>query len=364
MTLAHSIVYNPIILGSILRSLDPGDILTCRRVCTFFNDTINSSKEVRLALYLFPAAAPTAPIPYGQGVLYKINPLLKAKFKPFFSINMNSNYGLWGDTALNQLLPNDGRTAMKSEWDQCLSSLRALFRSDANWRDMLVTQPPIMELEVIRLTDTHSNIMLPHQPLRFTRLQFEEGLTMGALYDTVFSCVGIENGGSFAVDWKASSPQRHATNTHHMYGSVADVYANTESARPWSVWEDVIMQSPRLVLILRTRSVTHTSNQAQIDQTMWKSAFMPANFSDAQMRGARFDALSLPRHPHYGWTEEWHGLVHGANRTAGTPEDYLRDRQVFFGALETSYEKRFNHPSYERVQTTAPIRRHRRRPAR
>jgi len=341
MSLAHAIVFNPIILSSVLQSLDPGDILSCRRICVFFNSIINSSKAVRRASYLLPASAPTVLTPFGQGILYRINPLLKAKFKPFFRVNMNSNYGLWSEIALNHLLPNDGRTAIESEWNECLATIQALFRREASWRDMLVTQPLITELEVIRLTT-----LIPDQPLRHTRLHFEHGLTMGILYDLMFCCVGIENGGSFGVDWKASSPQRHATNTHKMYGSVPNEYANNEAAQPWRVSDEVILQQPSLVLIMRNTNMTYSTNEASINHTRWKSAFMPREYSHSIMGRTRFEAINLPRHPHYGWREEWRGLVRGANRTVGTPEEYLRDRQVFLGSFDTSFEERFNNPAY------------------
>lgn len=340
MSLAHAIVFNPIILSSILQSLDPGDILSCRRVCVFFNSIINSSKDVRRALYLLPASTPTVLTPFGQGVLYRINPLLKAKFKPFFLINMNSNYGLWNEIALNHLLPNDGRTAVKSEWDNCLATIRALFRREASWRDMLVTQPPITELKLIWLDN-----LVPRQPLHHTRLQFEHGLTMGVLYDLMFCCVGIKDGGSFGVDWKASSPQRHATNTHTMYGRVANSYVSNEATRPWSVGDEVILRRPSLVLITRSTNTTYSTNEASINHTQWKTAFMPQEHSRSIMGLTRSEAINFPRDPHHGWIEEWRGLVYGANRTAGTPEEYLRDRQVFFGSSDTSFEERFNNPA-------------------
>jgi len=340
MSLAHAVLFNPITLSSVLQNLDPGDLLSCRRVCVFFNTIINSSKDVRRALYLLPASAPTVLTPFGRGILYTINPLLKTKFKPFFLTNMNSNYGLWNELALNHLLPNDGRTAVKSEWDACIATIRALFRSEASWRDMLVTQPPITELEVIRL----STLLPGSQPLRHTRLLFETGLTMGKLYDLMFCCVGIESGGSFGIDWKASSPQRHATNSHTMYGSVPNEYVNNESTRPWSVRDAVILQQPSLVMIMRNTQVTYSTNEASINHTRWKSAFMPREYSHSIMGRARFESINFPTHPQYGWTEEWHGLVRGANRSAGSSEDYLRDRQVFFGSSDTPFDDRFNHP--------------------
>ena len=62
MASAAEILSIEVILCLILKNLPPADILVCRRVCTYFNNAINTSHDVKYACYLpIPPRAGSVP---------------------------------------------------------------------------------------------------------------------------------------------------------------------------------------------------------------------------------------------------------------------------------------------------------------
>ncbi|KAJ7763383.1 hypothetical protein B0H16DRAFT_1311169 [Mycena metata] len=170
----ETVLATPELLELILARLPMHDLLvTASRVSKMWN-AVTRTPPLQRALFFLPDIEPTAPLTR--------NPLLMAMFPPFFAPE-NPDSGV----------PAGGpQSIMKMPWASAPDAFR---RASASWRQMLVMQPLARTLIV---EDTFRTPWGTFK--RRGKIEFEDGLCMGVLYDSCyrrliikgfgFGCVG------------------------------------------------------------------------------------------------------------------------------------------------------------------------------
>jgi len=181
------------LLCFILQYLEPGDILRCRRVCSYFNQVIQTSSMAKRACYQLSIASSETRsdlLTEAEDVMnpggHTINPTLQKRFPQFFSV-AKDNRGLWG------------------RWEFSTSAVgtriwRAVVDGGASWRNMLVAQPPITRLDVLYITPTGG---IHRYTCRHETLHYPGGLTMSVLYEIILEHLKQPSAG-FALDWSGA----------------------------------------------------------------------------------------------------------------------------------------------------------------
>ncbi|KAJ7032605.1 hypothetical protein C8F04DRAFT_1100134 [Mycena alexandri] len=146
----------PELLELILARLPMRDLLvSASRVSKMWN-AVTRTPTLQRALFFQPDIEPTSPL--------MRNPLLMAMFPPFFA-----SEGPDGDS------PGGPPSIMKMPWANAPDAFR---RANASWRRMLVVQPPAPTLIVTNSYHTPGGTFE-----RRARIDFDDGLRMGVLYD-------------------------------------------------------------------------------------------------------------------------------------------------------------------------------------
>jgi hypothetical protein len=167
MTLSHEQVFaTPELHEAILLNLPLRHLLVhAQLVSRSWHSLISSSPVLQQSLFFRPSIKePQEPS--------RLNPLLCEAFPPWFknlSLSAAQSYGLFHPKCFEDL-----------DWNSNDNKKVAYAREDASWRRMLVVQPPVRTLQMIRRwsgrnPDTYYEC----------RLQCEEGLSMGLLYDII-----------------------------------------------------------------------------------------------------------------------------------------------------------------------------------
>lgn len=174
------VLHTPELLELILLHLPMRDLLLAQRTCQKFRNLIRTSPTLQQILYLKPlpeSATPTSTSPtpnlssYGTAEpvteSWQRNPLLISPFLPWFN---RTRCKIKFDLTTLDVFENSALAK---------PNLRSIFLTpEASWRQMLVVQPPVTRLDLIRI---QSN--LNGDVVEDSRLWLEQGLTMGILYD-------------------------------------------------------------------------------------------------------------------------------------------------------------------------------------
>lgn len=273
-----SVVFsNSILLRAILQFLPQRDILTCLRVCRDFQYNILHSDDVRRALFLTPLLPANLDIGSGNSrdqkdengkshsQTYTLNPLLREIFPRFFSYDScshASNFPIAGESSRS----GEGRQTRQAS---------------ATWRKMLVAQPPITELEIVKLvSDTRPpGTESSHSAQRY---HCKLGLTMDMLYDIMLVHLTGHNV-SFVIDWDDLYIRR--------YGSEPEKEAQR---RLWEIGQ-VELKGPCLSIGLR-RMIMRRQGRLSEDIEEWFEYWR----SDDHLGGV-LDELNI--RPYQGRTE-------------------------------------------------------------
>ena len=184
-----TVLANPELLQFILLQCDPHTLLTsAQRVCHRWHACIATSPAIQRHLFLRPidimSSAPTSQSTRAA------NPLLEHPF----SLWMQHSRPETGFVTLDEMLARLPTAAAAAD-PGCEN---AFLRSGASWRHMLVAQPPITSLGVLK--------QLPRIGESFAHLReqifFPEGLRMGELVDLTVQILEEERGyATFRVAW-------------------------------------------------------------------------------------------------------------------------------------------------------------------
>ncbi|KAE9407529.1 hypothetical protein BT96DRAFT_105377 [Gymnopus androsaceus JB14] len=147
----------PKLLDRILSQLDMRTLLTAAQlVSRYWHDIITQSPSIQQALCFQPK--------HSTANERMQNPLLAELFEPWFD--------------------EDGVHYRRKFMEMPLASARDVFlREDATWCQMLVAQPPVLQLGI--WTQTQAMRGDSHQ---FEILEFPDGLRMGEFYDIGQKC--------------------------------------------------------------------------------------------------------------------------------------------------------------------------------
>jgi hypothetical protein len=197
----------PELVESILFHLDNRTLLHATRVSRNFEAIITTSPTLQRKLFFCPEprrSAPTIslasskvtspdtfPLPFSsQNVLYAhLNPLLVDSFPIFFPENSEC-HGL-------MRLFGYREDFISLRWARDVATIAAYARSNASWRRMLVSNPPIRTAYVNTIC---SGIML--SSVQITRLNCgPDGLKMGLLYDFLQESIVAQDSDSFSIFW-------------------------------------------------------------------------------------------------------------------------------------------------------------------
>jgi len=268
----------PEILEAILLNIEPRHLLVnAQRVNRTWHSTIRCSPPLQRVLF-FEAC------PRNEKRESEFNVLLSAAFPPFFEHNPDvEDDAKWTQESLS-----------KMDWNSCLQKRDAYSREEASWRRMLVLQPPIKELNILKSW----SCMTGMGKIRGRKL-VPDGLRMGLLYDLVEeeAHAGTTfHSTDFDLRWNLPSSEDHTirhmmpTNirpedAEYEYGSVAIYFSRLES---WINIEREDFEPPDLTSL-------ETENEKQ------------EAFSKAFMSNARPHMVSRARTPiDIEWSEEKH----------------------------------------------------------
>lgn len=119
---------------------------------------------------------------------WEINPLLRESFPPWF-LNHASMPGQFEQSGISEL--------RKLDWTSSTEKTAAYARREASWRRMLVTQPPIRSLGIVKSASTQGGTFE-----NTGKIILESGIKMGLMFDLVemhmISCSPVS---SFALQW-------------------------------------------------------------------------------------------------------------------------------------------------------------------
>jgi hypothetical protein len=181
----------PELLEAIVIQLTPIDqLVRAQLISRLFHTTITTSPRVQQLLFFRPD-------PIRNPRDWSLNPLLRKHFLPWFA-------------------PPEGRfggrnydTLKLMDWTTSASSLDAFLRSEASWRNMLLTQPPSKELKVVRWIHGQGG---DSEDIAFVPLPAKT-VTMDRVYDIAESFLREESASfpSFGVEFKAGETGPEAT---------------------------------------------------------------------------------------------------------------------------------------------------------
>ncbi|KAF1995172.1 hypothetical protein P154DRAFT_526545 [Amniculicola lignicola CBS 123094] len=157
------VLNTPELLEAILLQLPERDILLAQQVSRTFQAAITSSPALQQALFF-------REVPFKDPKIWKVNPLLREHFLPWFVISRNK----WQ-------LP-DHSILERMDWARDHQRRRAFLRPTASWRKMLVTQPPAKKLEVYQHCHGQMDDVLEKASVHLKDLN-TPGIPMSILYD-------------------------------------------------------------------------------------------------------------------------------------------------------------------------------------
>ena len=166
------------IVERVLLQLAPRDILRASQVCKTWKLTVDSSPSLQRALFF------TAD--FAQPNL-KLNPLIRAVF-PVFNRGCHLS-GPMGDIEDRRKgwnvfpFPWQGRRMMQRK----LEKRESIFYPEASWRRMLIFQPPVVEVDLIRWFDSNDRVGERGQRCFQDVDARMTGLRMGPTYDLILS---------------------------------------------------------------------------------------------------------------------------------------------------------------------------------
>ncbi|KAE9382252.1 hypothetical protein N431DRAFT_425683 [Stipitochalara longipes BDJ] len=154
----------PEVLEAILLNIQPRHLLVdAQRVNRTWHSTVKYSPALQRLLF-FEAC------PKNDNREPEFNLLLIAAFPPFFNHNPDvEDDAKWTQESLSRI-----------DWNSSLPKRDAYSREEASWRQMLVLQPPITELNIFKSWSSMTGM----GKIR-GRVTVPEGLRMGLLYDLV-----------------------------------------------------------------------------------------------------------------------------------------------------------------------------------
>lgn len=186
------------LLEAILLHVDMRTILTSTQlVSRQWHDLIAHSPALQQALYFKPsttAAAADSSVPSPRGTT--LNPLLAEVFRFWFREPPPGESNRWSTFSLKDLEwfysntiehffgcrapENDEDKEMKTNGGS--ATLKSIMYPEATWRRMLVRQPPVLALGLVK---QKGKISVSNYSYEFYRLEFQDdsGLQMGHLYD-------------------------------------------------------------------------------------------------------------------------------------------------------------------------------------
>ncbi|KAJ6506831.1 hypothetical protein C8R45DRAFT_512263 [Mycena sanguinolenta] len=165
----ESVLATPELLELILSQLPMRDLLvTAIRISKTWHAT-TLTPSLQRALFFLPSSS-------SSDSEHIQNPLLAEAFPRFFAA---------------RLMPCCARTLIDQEmpWGKASDAFK---RAEASWRRMLLTQPPVLAME---MKQTHS------LRVRHAILRYPEGLRMGVLYDLGIQFVH-RTAASFNIRWR------------------------------------------------------------------------------------------------------------------------------------------------------------------
>ncbi|OJD36369.1 f-box domain protein [Diplodia corticola] len=224
----------------VFQHLPPRDLLLAQRVCRTFHATIRSSPALQQRLFFSPAKRSTkrpCKLPRRrrdddddedgeeeEEEAWELNPLLAAAFPPWFRPRYVKSRWDW---------PMARSFAEDLPWADDERRVRAFMRPHASWRRMLVTQPPLRDVQMLVKCD-HVRNLVSDDYVRFVGgrraaaprrgedageglqagdgafgelLEDAPGVTMGFLYDVTQDFVlGRHVVSNFFIQWRPFLP--------------------------------------------------------------------------------------------------------------------------------------------------------------
>ncbi|PMD32557.1 hypothetical protein L207DRAFT_518480 [Hyaloscypha variabilis F] len=212
----------PEVLEAILLNCQPRYLLVdAQRVNRTWHSTVRCSPALQRSLFFEIC-------PRNDNREPEFNPLVSAAFPPFFKHNPDvEDDAKWTQESLSRM-----------DWNSSLLKRDAYSRKEASWRQMLVLQPPIMEVDIFKSWSSMTGM----GKIR-GRIMIPDGLKMGLLYDLVEEEVHAGTtfqSTDFDLRWNLPTPgdrtSRHASpstivpnDAKDDKGSVAIIFARLES---------------------------------------------------------------------------------------------------------------------------------------
>lgn len=199
------------LLELILINLPMRDLLRSQRVCRTWHSAIQTSPTIQQALFFSPKRRKHPVCPERE--TWEANQLLQVEFPPWFQLAYIKSRWDWPMARSFNDLP----------WARDEKRCEAFMRPDASWRRMLLTQPPIRDVQIVVKCDHVRNLInddylrfvghrQPHEAppgadSLFSELSKESGVTMGFLYDvTQDFTLSKHVVSNFFVQWRPFLP--------------------------------------------------------------------------------------------------------------------------------------------------------------
>ncbi|GME25268.1 putative f-box domain protein [Neofusicoccum parvum] len=187
------------------------DLLRIQQVCRAWQSTIQTSPSIQQSLFFAPKRR-RHPV-YPEKEQWELNALLAAAFPPWFRTAYVKSRWDWPMARSFAELP----------WAKDERRTRAFMRPEASWRRMLLTQPPVRDVQLVVKCDHIRNLInddylrfvgqrLPQEAAPgadslFSELPRDPGVTMGWMYDvTQDFTLGKHVVSNFYVQWRPFHP--------------------------------------------------------------------------------------------------------------------------------------------------------------
>lgn len=122
----------PELLETILLHLDPRTLLTAQSTCKTWTTLITTSPRIQQALFFIPSSHPEK----------ELNPLLVHSFPSLFP----------SPSPREENYVQDARFTFTSlDMFGSPAKMKAYMRAEASWRRMLVQQPPVFEIGLVKI---------------------------------------------------------------------------------------------------------------------------------------------------------------------------------------------------------------------